>query len=742
MDTPKSRQSRVITFSGPKEGVGKSTIAINLALAWANYQKRNILIIPLDPLCRQEHSFLLDLHSPSIADLVRAVGRESVSTLGALIKGKIPISPWGVGVLPLANNRADVHKLSPDLVLPVLSKLSQSFDLFIDVDPYFPMQVFAFDISDIVFWITNSQRAHLNATVTFFKEIENLHFALDRFDVVVNCYDLPGAIAPKEVEKFFQQLHKNVTTFLPWEDEIPALTNQQKILVVEHPQAAWVKSLRVLMGRIVELEPMEKQWQASVTGEEFSHGSDMLWKSTAAMDMPGGRAPASDVESGRDGQSAKAEVPSFWEELKHKIHRDTVHTLEMERIRISDDAEENRELRKKVESITNSLLQKEHNLQLTREQRARFISELLDEILGLGPLEELMRDPDITEIMVNDPNKIYIERNGKLVLTKFKFRDHEQILQVIKRIVAPIGRRIDESVPLVDARLPDGSRVNAIIPPLAVSGPTLTIRRFSKKPFGPQDLVNKGTVTPECLSFLNACVKLRKDIVISGGTGTGKTTFLNLLSGYIPEDERIVTVEDTAELRLQHPHWVRLESRPPNIEGKGEVTIRDLVRNCLRMRPDRIVVGEVRGVEALDMLQAMNTGHEGSLCTIHANNARDALTRLEAMCLMAGSDLPIWALREMICSAVHLLVQLTRMSDGTRKVTGITEVTGREEQQILTQQLFKYTQTGVDEKGRVLGEFTPTGKPPTFYADFAVRGINMPIETFWTTEQRKQRKRQ
>ena len=393
-----------------------------------------------------------------------------------------------------------------------------------------------------------------------------------------------------------------------------------------------------------------------------------------------------------------------------------------------------------MDLIINGLLQKEASMPLTREQRAKFINELLDEILGLGPLEELMRDPAVTEIMVNAPDRVFIERAGKLTLTKYKFRNEEQIIQVMKRIVAPLGRRIDESVPLVDARLKDGSRVNAIIPPLAVSGPTLTIRRFSNKPFTDTELVKKNSISQDCVDFLKACVRLRKDIIISGGTGTGKTTFLNMLSSYIPEEERIVTVEDVAELRLQQEHWVRLESRPPNIEGKGEITIRDLVKNCLRMRPDRIVVGEVRGSEALDMLQAMNTGHEGSLATIHANTPRDALTRMEAMCLMAGADLPIWALREMIASAVHMVVQLTRFSDGTRKITAVTEITGREENQITTHDIYRYHQTGIDkDTGRVLGHFSATGDPPKFFKDFETHGINMPVELFWTEEQKRAR---
>jgi pilus assembly protein CpaF len=727
--------SRVITFCGPREGVGKTSLVLNLALAWANVQQRNVLIVPLDPLCRQEHALFLGVTPPSISEILRSMGRESASILGSLLRGKIPMSQWGVGVLPLSKKRGDISKLSPDLILPIFSRLSQTFDLFIDVESHFPMEVFAFDISDIVFWVTTPNMHNLHTTYSILKEMMDMHFAMNKFEIIINLFDLPGSLEPQEVEKFFKQMNKEILAFMPWEDALPMLTNQNKILIAENPNAQWVKILRVLLEKIAVTKPFEKQWASTQTSDEFSHGADILWKPVDhELESQSGA-----VRSKQSAPAARVDVPAFWDDLKQKVHSDVVAALETDRIKISDNIGANQEIKNKVESIINGLLQKETQMQLTREQRVKFINELLDEIMGLGPLEELMRDPSVTEIMVNTPDRVYIEKAGKLIHTKYKFRSEDQIIQVMKRIVAPLGRRIDESVPLVDARLKDGSRVNAIIPPLAVSGPTLTIRRFSQKPFTDEELVKKGSISPECVTFLKSCVRLRKDIIISGGTGTGKTTFLNMLSSYIPQDERIVTVEDTAELRLQQDHWVRLESRPPNIEGKGEVTIRDLVKNCLRMRPDRIVVGEVRGSEALDMLQAMNTGHEGSLATIHANTPRDALTRLEAMCLMAGAELPIWALREMISSAVHMIVQLTRFSDGTRKVTSIIEITGREEQQILTHELFKYVQTGLDENSRVIGLFTACGDPPRFYKDFETHGINLPVDIFWTEEQKQQK---
>ncbi len=544
-------------------------------------------------------------------------------------------------------------------------------------------------------------------------------------------------MTPKELEKIFRQMNKEVLAFMPWEDKLAICSNQNKILITEEPNSQWIKMLRVVLGKMDETEPTEKQWSTNISAQEFSHGADMLWRPLERESLQA----EGKTESSDNKQSQRTDMPPFWEELKVKLHTDVVAALELERIVISEDTKDNAEVKKKVDSIINNLLQKEKDIKLTRDQRMAFIDELLDEILGLGPLEEIMRNPDVTEIMVNAPDRIFVEKSGKLILTKHKFRNEDQVMQVIKRIVAPLGKRIDESVPLVDARLKDGSRVNAIIPPLAVSGSTITIRRFSQKPFTEQDYLRFGTVNEDCMTFLKGCVKLRKDIIVSGGTGTGKTTFLNMLSNSIPEDERIITIEDTAELKLAQVHWVRLETRPPNIEGKGAVTIQDLVKNSLRMRPDRIIIGEVRSAEALDMLQAMNTGHEGSLATVHANTPRDALTRLEAMCLMAGAELPVWALREMIASAVHMVVQLTRFSDGSRKVTAVTEITGREENQILTHDLFKYKQTGINSAGKVVGEFRAMGEPPKFYGDFKTSGLDMPIDLFWTPEQKAERSR-
>ena len=360
----------------------------------------------------------------------------------------------------------------------------------------------------------------------------------------------------------------------------------------------------------------------------------------------------------------------------------------------------------------------------------RLEEDVFNESMRLGPLEALLEDDSVSEIMVNGPEKVYVERNGKLQLSDCQFADDASVMAVIERIVAPLGRRIDESQPYVDARLSDGSRVNAIIAPLALSGPTITIRKFAKKALTPGDFIRFGTWTKNAAEFMRLCVILRKNIIVAGGTGSGKTTLLNLLSGFIPASERIVTVEDAAELRLQQPHVVRLEARPPNIEGKGAVPIRDLVKNCLRMRPDRIIVGECRGGEALDMLQAMNTGHDGSLTTVHANSPRDVISRLETMVLMSGMELPSRAIREQIASAVDIIIHESRLSDGSRKVTSITEVTGLEGSQIVMQEIFAFKQAGVDENGKIIGAMKPTGGVPTWIDQLKSRGIELDMGMF------------
>jgi pilus assembly protein CpaF len=387
--------------------------------------------------------------------------------------------------------------------------------------------------------------------------------------------------------------------------------------------------------------------------------------------------------------------------------------------------------KKKIKDVFMSVLDNE-SIVLSRAERDRLLDSIAADILGLGPLERLLSDEDISEIMVNGPKQIFIERKGKLTLSDVTFHDDNQVLHVIERIIAPLGRRIDESSPMVDARLKDGSRVNAIIRPLALCGPTITIRKFKKDALTIDNLINFKSVTPEMAEFLGAAVQARLNIVVSGGTGSGKTTLLNILSNFIPDDERVITVENAAELQLRGLHVVGLESRPANVEGKGEVTIRDLVINCLRMRPERIIVGECRGGETLDMLQAMNTGHDGSMTTVHANNSKDAVARIETMCMMAGMDLPQRAIREQIASAVEIFVQASRLKDGSRKVISVTEVQGMEGDIVVLRDIFVFEQKGLDEKGKIIGSQRPTGIRPRFIEKFEALNIFLPPNIFGT----------
>ncbi len=416
-----------------------------------------------------------------------------------------------------------------------------------------------------------------------------------------------------------------------------------------------------------------------------------------------------------------------YQELKFALHRKLLDRINLEAL--SSVASER--VRNEVRTAVARLVEEE-KAPLSITEKDRVIEEVLDEVFGLGPLEPLLADPTISDILVTTPSLVFVERAGKLYRTPVEFKDNAHLLRIIEKIVSRVGRRVDESSPLVDARLPDGSRVNAAIPPVAVDGPLLSIRRFGRDPLRGQDLINNLTLTPGILQLLEACVKARLNILISGGTGAGKTTLLNALSGFIPEDERIVTIEDAAELKLDQIHVARMETRPPNIEGAGAIRIRQLVINALRMRPDRIIVGEVRGEEALDMLQAMNTGHDGSLTTIHANSPRDAVSRLEVMVGMANSNMGVRSIRQQVSSAIDVFVQIARFSDGSRRISAFTECVGMEGEQITMQDIFVFEKTGVNEAGRVTGRFRATGIRPKFYDRLKAAGMHVPASAFQT----------
>jgi pilus assembly protein CpaF len=448
---------------------------------------------------------------------------------------------------------------------------------------------------------------------------------------------------------------------------------------------------------------MSRLQRGSLTGVSSAGGS-RIGGSMAGIDRQGGKS---------------------FEDLKRLIHSKLVDKLDLSRISDLDGDTLRREIRVVVERLCDT-----ENPLLNRMERERLIDEVLDETFGFGPLEVLLKDPTISDILINGPQKIYVERRGKMEKSDVKFRDNEHLMQIIDRIVSKVGRRVDETSPMVDARLPDGSRVNAIIPPLALDGPSVSIRRFGTNPLKLEDLLNYKAFTPEVAMLMEACIKARLNIIISGGTGCGKTTLLNTLSSFISSEERVVTIEDAAELQLQQEHVVRLETRPPNIEGKGAISTRDLVRNALRMRPERIIIGECRGAESLDMLQAMNTGHAGSMTTLHANTPRDAQARLETMIMMAGMELPIKAMRQQIASAVDLIIQANRLQGGPRKVTTVTEVMGMEQDMIIMQDIFRYKQLGIDQNGRCYGQFESTGVRPSFVNRLEAAGIKLPSNLF------------
>ena len=512
--------------------------------------------------------------------------------------------------------------------------------------------------------------------------------------------------------------------------DFPEVSSRHALLNVSQG-AALIKDLRSANGTYINGEMLTDEVRLG-GGDVIQIGECLLRVSEEGETSAAVSEPAPEVLPEPEQEEAPELDPTreLRRNVQEQIQKELLKRLDMKRIALSgvDQAELEATAREKISQIVNEVIA---NGRLPAEiDPGRLEEDVFNEAMRLGPLEELLADDTVTEIMVNGHDKVYVERHGKLQLSDCQFMDDASVMSVIERIVAPLGRRIDESQPYVDARLADGSRVNAIVPPLAISGPTLTIRKFSKKSLTAEDFVRFGTWTPNAAEFMKLCVLLRKNIVVAGGTGSGKTTLLNLLSGFIPVDERIVTIEDAAELRLQQPHVVRLEARPPNIEGKGAVTIRDLVKNSLRMRPDRIIVGECRGGEALDMLQAMNTGHDGSLTTVHANSPHDVVSRLETMVLMSGLELPTRAIREQIASAVDIIIHESRLSDGSRKVVAITEVTGLEGDRIVMQDLFTFEQSGLTEDGHVAGKFKPTGAMPTWFDQLAGRGWRVDPQMF------------
>jgi pilus assembly protein CpaF len=710
----------IFVVTGPHEGVGKTTLAANLAAHYARTRRVPVVLVDTDVQGRGEAGQIAGTPSPlNIFQLLEQLANKQLSV--ATLRSRIVFNRFNIGTLAVAPGDRPSQSISVDQWSFVLQALAQHFDLVADLEVDSPFKLATLDLSDAIVWTFLPNVLSLKATLLQMETLQDQKLSLQRFVLVLNqagatAHDLGNP----EINQALERFNLDLSAQLPPEPELIHLLNQGRPSILDLKGSEYHQGVSRLLERLVAFKrtgsgstPAGAAGKPTLSGAPSGHGNLSKLQHSVT-------------------DSLLVEKRKRWDTLKQNLHRELVDELNLRRIDLDTkgDPARERQLRTNVESTVNALIGKEKDLALNVEERERLVKELADEALGLGPLEELLADPSITEIMVNRYNQVFVERRGKISLAEKRFIDNNHVVQVIRRIISPLGRRIDESVPMVDARLKDGSRVNAIIPPLAVNGPSITIRRFPEKAFSAEDLIQMDSISRPMVELLKICVLTRKNMIISGGTGTGKTTILNVLSGFIPNDERIITVEDTAELRMQQEHIVRLEARPANIEGQGQVTIRDLVKNCLRMRPDRIVVGECRGGEALDMLQAMNTGHDGSLTTIHANSPRDAFTRLETLCLMAGMDLPVWALREQIRSAVHVVVQLTRLQDGSRKVTCVTEVVGRNDETILANDIFRYVQDHVDEKGQVQGHYEATGHTPTFFPELKAKGLALDLAAF------------
>ncbi len=716
----------LIAVVGGKGGVGKSVFTANFAISYVQETKSRPLIVDLDLASLGDQNLILGHNPPkNIVD----VSRMSVGGHNGGIDPKT-LAPFMVnaqaGYSYIASPRDAI--VARDLDLDGLAKfLKGALEIFqlVIVDcgqASDPWALRALEFATAIFVVTTADVIVTNQTKRLLQRMQELLFPPEMLQIILNRYQSHSIITPSMLQK---NLNHAIYAAIP-ED----VTSCEGALAMSSPVCLSAASSGIsrayhdLVRKIQQNHLLENLAQvkkpaaaAQARAAQLAHTST----GAAAANTAGGAASA-----GKGGKDP-------WTLMKLRVHKALVEQMDLKKMNTdTSDSKQRALLREKTQRGVLEILNHEDSggLLSSRELKAQMVKEILDEALGLGPLEDLLADDQVTEIMVNACDQIYVEKAGKPQVSKTFFSSELQMMNVIERIVTPLGRRVDEKVPYVDARLADGSRVHVIIPPLALRGPTITIRKFPKKRVEVKDLIQFGSMTEEIADFLRCCVEAKLNVVVSGGTGSGKTTLLNVLSNFIPASDRIITVEDSAELQLAQDHVVRLETRPKNIEGEGEVSIRDLIKCCLRMRPDRIVVGECRGGEALDMLQAMNTGHSGSLTTLHANNPREAIARLETLVMMAGLALPAKAIRENIASAVGVIIQQSRLSDGSRKVTHITEVVGMQGEVISLQDIFLFRQEGLDKKRKIIGRFIPTGFIPKFIEEMESKGMKISRNLF------------
>ena len=713
--------SRIIAVINAKGGTGASFLAANLAIGLSMASKTPTLLLDLDLNAGGSQASLLSLE------------REAETRhLGQLLRGPINVNTLESQLI--RHDRGEVHLLAaPQVAQLSVLRPEQIYELLLVSNALYRNIVLdvaqprlnevmgvALDCASTVLPVVIPDILSLQATSHLLQDIRSNDFSLSKFELLLNMSDLSKDLTPEDISGYFQELLKRpLQLSLPYQPaEVIKSINRGIPILHKSKEETLVNSLVSVVRHLLKAQPVDVS-EVSISYRGSPASVEALNQQIQSEEAPKTKA-----------LTTVTTAIAGWSPEQYRKVRQGLHERLLQEVKLHEMDLESPEKREQVKHL---LRQKLAEIMLidkieisSRKEKVLLIEEILDEALGLGPLEPLLKDETITEIMVNGPEQIYIERRGKLELSYRQFLSERQLRVVIDRIISPIGRRIDESSPMVDARLPDGSRVNIVIPPLALDGASISIRKFPSERLTVKHLLNLGALTPEMAEFLQGAVAARLNILVCGGTGTGKTTLLNILSSFIPTGARIVTIEDSAELQMHQDHVIRLESRPANMEGKGQITIRDLVRNSLRMRPDRIVVGEVRGGEALDMLQAMNTGHEGSLTTCHANAPREALARLETMVLMAGVDLPIRAIREQIASAVDLIVHQARMRDGTRKITHIVEVSGMEGEIITTQDIFKFEQMTVDANGQVVGRFQQTEIRPGVLDRFTYYGLPIP----------------
>ncbi len=704
----------VVIFS-TKGGVGKTLIAANLAVSLGRDLMKRVCLIDLDLQAAGDMARLLDLNpQKTMVDFINVLKKkpENIKKDDFLVK-----SPLGISFLPAVLKPQQSPHLEPNHIKEVFSLLDKDYEfLIVDAGKSFSdIFVATLNQANLILLVITPDILSIYQNKWTLDTLQFLHFPLNMIKVLLNRAESISSISWQEIRA---SLPIDIILQIPSEGRVVGqAVNRGVPVVIDNPKAKVSQAIKKFAQLLASDEGLY------IIGHEIDHKQikeAVLERPTEFWQKEGL------IESLVESEIDAADEILL---LKRRIHNRLIEGLNLKRMDLNlfSDPKKSKELKDKAEMmVSNFLIEEAGGFISSSEVRRKLVKEILDEALRLGPLEDLLADPEITDIMVNNKDEVYIERHGKIELTSKRFISNEQVKTIIERIIAPIGRRIDESVPMVDARLPDGSRVNAIIPPLSLTGPSLTIRKFRKERFKTEDLMTLKTLNHNMADFLKACVLSRKNMIVSGGTGSGKTTVLNVLSEFIPDNERIITLEDAAELKLHQDHWVRLESRPPNIEGKGAITIRELFRNTLRMRPDRIIIGECRGIETLDMLQAMNTGHDGSMTTIHANSTHDVLTRLDSMILMSGVELPIRAIREMIASAINCIIHTARLSDGSRKIVQITEVAGmKDETHINLEDIFVFRQTGIDSQKYVLGDFHATGYIPSFLKDIKVRGIEL-----------------